>query len=229
MILLYTKSVRVQCRIMGSFKRKIIREQTKYYWVISKRNSKKLGGTGKVKTIEFYLGDSLDNLKYLSWYLWNNDMKLNECLDKLIIFRLNFFELRNKVIYQLLKENKLTLRKVNNSRVDIRKKIYQRFKRDTQYCLDCLVNNYQEFNLGIDQVIAYLESFNNYIDIANKYKSQDADFYSDYCGLADSYFDWAQSELNNLLTQVPKTQKEYAKNRIWRYCLSKCPLKQLNF
>ena len=213
---------------MGFFKEKKIRDEKKYYWVIAKRDSKKLGGTGKVKTIEFYLGDRLGNLKYLSWYLWNNDINLNECLNKLIIFELNKYHLKNDVTYELTSENKLILRSNKNSYIDLRKKIYQDIKKYIQNSINQIIHIYQKFNESINEIIKWLEFYNDSIQSANEKRYKNTDSYFLNCDIADSFFKHSQSTLERLLKEVPKPQRDIAKDRIWGYCLRKCPLEKLD-
>ncbi|WP_017295855.1 hypothetical protein [Geminocystis herdmanii] len=213
---------------MGYFKKKSIRGENKYYWVIAKRDSKKLGGTGKVKTIEYYLGDRLWNLKYLSWYLWNNDLKLDDVLNKLVIFRLNELDLKNNVNYQISKKYNLSFRSNKDSNIDLRKKGYMDFKTLTQSYIDSIITDYQNFNENIKRIVHYLKSYNTFIKCANKEKYKDTDSYLYDSNCADEVFYFSQSSLESLLNQVPKTQREIAKDRIWGYCLRKCPLEKLD-
>ncbi|MGI0481476.1 hypothetical protein ACN4EE_11870 [Geminocystis sp. CENA526] len=213
---------------MGYFKKKSIRGENKYYWVIAKRDSKKLGGTGKVKTIEYYLGDSLNDLKYLSWYLWNDDLKLDDVLNKLVILRLNDFDLKNDINYQISKKYKLSFRSNKESYIDLRKKYYLNFKNLTQSYIDIIINNSQEFNDSLSEIIKWLEFYNQTIKEANKSKFQDTDIYFIECDNANSFFEHSQFKLKSLLNKVPKTQRDIAKDRIWGYCLRKCPLEKLD-
>lgn len=213
---------------MGYFKKKSIRGENKYYWVIAKRDSKKLGGTGKVKTIEYYLGDRLSNFKYLSWYLWNDDLKLDDVLNKLVIFRLNELDLKNNINYQISKQYKLSFRSNKDSNIDLREKGYMNFKNLTQSYIDRIITNYKEFNDSVTQIIKWLDFYNQTINRANKSKFQDTDSYFLECDNAHSFFEHSQFELESLLKKVPKTQRDTAKDRIWGYCLKKCPLVKLD-
>lgn len=184
---------------MGFFKAKNIRGCSRFYWVIKKRDSKKLGGTGKVKTIEYYLGGWLNNFKYLSWYFWNNDIKLDECLNKFIIFKLNTVQLKNDVSYQLSSNNKLILRSYRNSNIDLRTKFYKDFKNSTQDYLDNIISSYQDFCDDINLIIRYLDFYNQFIGFANKSKLTDTDSYVSNCDLAEDCFSHCQSILEGLL------------------------------
>jgi hypothetical protein len=212
---------------MGYLRKKLINGQDKYYWIVSKRDGKKEGGTGNVKKVEYYLGNSLGYLTYLSWYLWSVDINLDECLNKLVTFYLNIWGLKNDVIYQLSSKNKLILRSSKNSYVDLRKKHYQSFKNFTQYYIDTIINDYKEFDLKIDKIIEYLKNYNETISLANEIRLRDTDLYFINCELADGWFTYAQKDLEKLLTKIPKTQKEIGKDRIWGHCLRKCPLMKL--
>ena len=212
---------------MGFIKKKVIRGFDKYYWVVAKRDSKKLGGTGKVKTIEYYLGDSLYSLNNLSWYVWNNDIKIKDCINKIIWFHLKYYLIEDKVNYHF-QNGKIYFEKLKKATdIDLRQKSYKYLKEKIEYQVKTIKEKLEDFEEKIEKIIEVFKHFNKCVNYANEYRLIDTDNYFYWCNFVDYWFTSAQSDLNRLLNQVPKTQKQYAKDKIWKYCLRKCPLNQL--
>lgn len=67
---------------MGFITEKEINRCNYYYYVKSMRMKKSENGNGKVKKIFWVLGTK-DNLKYMYWYIYYNDIKENELLSAL--------------------------------------------------------------------------------------------------------------------------------------------------
>lgn len=212
---------------MGILRKKQIRGEDKYYWIISKRQSKKQGGTGKVKKIEYYLGDDLDYLDNLSWYLWNNDIKIQDFIDKLVRYHFRYYWIEEEVVYYI-KNDKIYFQKVKiNTDIDLRQKIYIDLKETINRQVTKINTNFNEFQSEIFSIINYCKHYNECIELAHKSK-KDTDYYFSFCNKADQFFQLIQWTLKSLLNKVPKTQREIAKDRIWGYCLRKCPLEKLD-
>lgn len=213
---------------MGFFKEKKIRGEKKYYWVVTKRDSKKLGGTGKVKTIEFYLGDSLLDLKYLSWYLWNNDIKIQDVINKLVRYHFRYYWIEEEVTFHI-KQGKVYFEKIkSNTDIDLRQKIYKDLRQTIQDEITKIKNSLKYFEDTIQLIINDFKEYNKCIKYAHQDRKTDTDKYFKWCHYADNEFNYANNKLKNLLDKVPKTQRDIANDQIWGYCLRECPLEKLD-
>lgn len=214
---------------MGFIKKKVIRGDDKYYWIVTKRDSKKLGGTGKVKTVEYYLGDSLYSLNNLSWYVWNNDIKVKDFINKIIRFHFRSYSIEDKVNCYF-QNGKIYFEKLKSiTDIDLRQKLYKNLKEIIEYQVKRINEKIEGFEDDIDSIIENFKIYNFCVNCANKCRLIDTDDYFRWCNSVDNWFSYAQDRLQRLLKQVPKTQKQYAKDKIWVYCLRKCPLHELDF
>jgi hypothetical protein len=217
---------------MGFLKVRQVRGEQKIYWCVRKRQSKKLGGSGKVLSIEYYLGDSWYSLKNLSWYVWENSINLSEFLEKFISYYLNDLGISN--INFWLKDNQVYFRS-NSKDIDLRCKDIKFWLNSIRFIVNSIKDDSNNFNKDIQSVIKKINLANESIDIANRYKKKMInnreliDNYNYWCNIINSLDDRIQLNLEKIIKNyVPKTQHDYAKKKICSYCLSKCPLKQLD-
>lgn len=230
---------------MGYIREKTINGESKFYWIASKRDGKKNGGTGKVIKVERYLGDrshwfyrylgdgkpslSADGFYYLSWYVWNNDIKLDEFIDKLVAFNIKSMIDGDKLNYTLTKQNKVIFIKKKDSRIDLRERYYKNRKTLINKEIDDTKKSVQFIPLLIDEIIKCLEWFNDWIKTAKKKnKKTEIDDYIDCENRANNWFNYANEYLDKILEYVPRPQREEAKKKIWGHCLRECPLEKLD-
>lgn len=229
---------------MGYLREKIINGQKKVYWIVSKREGKKSGGSGNVKKIEYYLGEktclsfySLDEEKcyfaysyvYLSWYVWNNDLKLDEFVYKFVCFEIKYMAYGDKLNFTLTKQNKVFFSKKNNAKIDLRKSYYKNHRERITEKIEEIIKIVQYIPSMTNKIIKLLEYFNDSIQKAKKVnKKTDIDTYAHHEYFANTYYEEALSLLEKILEYVPRTQRQEAKEKIWKYCLTKCPLQQLD-
>ncbi|WPF90511.1 hypothetical protein WEU38_18245 (plasmid) [Cyanobacterium aponinum AL20118] len=230
---------------MGYIREKKINGESKYYWIASKRDGKKSGGTGKVIKVERYLGDrhyhfykylgdgepsfSADGFFYLSWYVWNNDFKLDDFIDKLVAFNIKCMIDGDKLNYTLIKQNKVIFIKKKDSRIDLRESYYRYWKNKINKEIEDNKKSVQFISLLIDEIIECLGWFNYWIKTAKKKnKKIEIDDYIDCENRANEWFNYANKNLEKILKYVPRTQREEAKKKIWGYCLRECRLEKLD-
>jgi len=230
---------------MGYIREKKINGESKFYWIASKRDGKKNGGTGKVIKVERYLGDrshyifdcfgspcfifSVHAFCYLSWYVWNNDFKLDDFIDKLVAFNIKSMIDGDKLNYTLTKQNQVIFIKKKDSKIDLRKKYYKIYKTLINKEIENNIKSVQFIPLSIDEIIKSLENFNFWIKATKKRnKKTEIDDYIDCENEANYWFNKATKYLEKILDHVPRTQREEAKKKIWGHCLRECPLEKLD-
>jgi len=230
---------------MGYIREKKISGESKFYWIASKRDGKKNGGTGKVIKVERYLGDrshyifdcfgspssifSVHAFCYLSWYVWNNDFKLDDFIDKLVAFNIKSMIDGDKLNYTLNKQNKVIFTKKKDSRIDLRERYYKNRKTLINKEIEDTKKSVQFIPLLIDEIINDLKWFNLWIKTAKeKNKKTEIDSYIHCENCANFWFNHANKDLEKILKYVPRTQREEAKKKIWGHCLRECPLEKLD-
>lgn len=134
---------------MGFLKSRKIKNKTYWYWCERKRDSKKAGGSGKVKSIELLLGDSYLAGKWISWLSFTGDIPVNEFIENVVKrypeaeeyirreldFRCNFFH------YQIEKarEIKETISALNKEYEEIKPEMNDPYKEITREYGDSLL------------------------------------------------------------------------------------------
>jgi len=230
---------------MGYIREKKINGESKFYWIASKRDGKKNGGTGKVIKVERYLGDRnhflcdyfgspsseffVHAFCYLSWYVWNNDFKLDDFIDKLVAFNIKSMIDGDKLNYTLTKQNKVIFIKKKDSKIDLRKRYYKNLKSYINKEIEENKKSVQFIPLLIDEIIEHFNKFNDSIKEAKKVnKKTDIDSYWVWENSSNYWFNRATKHLEKILDHVPRTQREEAKKKIWGHCLRECPLEKLD-
>jgi hypothetical protein len=230
---------------VGYFRQKSINGVKKDYWIVSKRKGKKEGGTGEVGKSEYYLGDrhhsfysylgddkpslSCNSFQYLPWYVWNGDINLSEFLDKLVAFEVKFMIYSEELDYQIVRQNKVVFIKKKNSHLDLRLRYFRDKKTFINQRLEDATKSIDFIPLEIDSIMKCLNNFNAWIIRAKGVnKKIDIDDYNLYVSYAEDSYTYANQWLEKILNVVPRTQKEEARGKIWKYCLTKCPLQQLD-
>lgn len=213
---------------MGYIKVREVNKSNKIYWVVSKREGKKGGGSGKVKKIEYYLGDSFYSLKYLSWYVWNNDIKLDIFLHKLAQFKLKKRFYHDDLECSLDKDYKVILTKKEQNNIDLREKEFKDIKESINESIKWALNNVDRIPNTVKEIIEDFKRFNESINVAKKInKKTNIDDFIHWESNANIWFNWAMKDLEYIKDYIPRTQVNQAKEKIWKYCLTKCPLEQL--
>jgi len=230
---------------MGYIREKKINGESKFYWIASKRDGKKNGGTGKVIKVERYLGDrshyifdcfgspcfifSVHAFCYLSWYVWNNDFKLDDFIDKLVAFNIKDMGYSYSLNYTITKQNKVIFIKEKYSQIDLRRSYFRYWKTKISQEIEDNKKSVQFIPLLIDEIIKSLEDFNYWIKRSKeKNKKTEIDGYIDCENCANFWFNHANKDLEKILKYVPRTQREEAKKKIWGHCLRECPLEKLD-
>ena len=130
---------------MGFFRVKLVKGHEYFYWCKRVRSRKKSGGSGKVKSPDFLLGNHVINGKYLFFYLHTGDVPLREYAEAALTYLLKYWDV-------VADESKLkasdgvtveidwhTDPKVclhtKDKRVDCRRKDWRGVREDLQLCL----------------------------------------------------------------------------------------------
>lgn len=69
---------------MGFLREKKVKTYHYWYWCHRKRDRKKKGGSGTVKSIELYLGRNILSLEYAPFWIWQGEIKKSEYLQQLM-------------------------------------------------------------------------------------------------------------------------------------------------
>ncbi|WPF90505.1 hypothetical protein, partial [Cyanobacterium aponinum] len=166
---------------------------------------------------------------YLSWYVWNNDFKLDDFIDKLVAFNIKSMIEGDKLSYTLTKQNKIIFIKKKDSKIDLRERYYKKCKTYINKEIEDNIKSVKFIPLLINEIIRELEYFNLWIRRAkDKNKKVEIDEYISCENNANFWFNCATKDLEKILKYVPRPQREEARKKIWGYCLQRCPLEKLD-
>lgn len=215
---------------MGYIRKMLVRGIERYYWIVSKRNGKKSGGNGKVTKVTYFLGShhsTLYNPKYLSWYVWNNDIKLDGFLEGIVLFHLKKEGLKGLVFYSM-KEGKIYFEKANQDViVDLRSKAIKCLKMVIDLQVKVARESVEKLEEEISDMTGWLRTFKEHSEESRRITKDgyDMDIVNLMLDSAKSCHDFAVSKLDSILErQVPKPQQKDARQKIWNYCLRKSGL-----
>ncbi len=217
---------------MAFIKIRQVKGVNKVYWCVRKRQSKKLGGDGKVKSVEYYLGkyeylDTLSyTLEYIYWYLWDNSITLSDFIEQLVVFCFkkehlikvkNIFENKNffgeeeiDYISFEIKNKKVYCRSLYPF-IDLREKRYKYILNTINELIKDICSSANNFSNEIESIVNEFQSYNRKILLANRIKqsmNQDitgfySDSYENICNLVDSSYERSENRLKELLNKIP--------------------------
>ena len=220
---------------MGFLRKKVVKGKDYYLWSERKRDGKKRGGDGKVRSCEFTLGKHPYRGEWIAAYAFLGYLPIEQFLENVAAWQLkkeirlwescSIYSFSDKISFRLKfysdsKPPTISMRAKRG--IDLRTKKWKFSRGNINDSLKCAWRHCYEFYEKIEDAKKFLEVAKNFDSradevrkrISDPYDEDSRDSYERMLNLANNYYVTVNARIDNLLKRTPKKYQDEMRGKL---------------